>query len=115
MSNNPYELSNESSVLNEQAEFGVKIQRIKKFNPVQTAKIVAVLYLVVSVVIFLPVMLIAASLSPSAGSAGMSVAVILFMPLMYALGGFIMTLISCWLYNLVSSKVGGIEVELEAA
>jgi hypothetical protein len=31
---------------------------------------------------------------------------------MYGIGGFVMTLIGAWLYNVVAELVGGIEVDI---
>ena len=38
---------------------------------------------------------------------------IIFMPLFYGLFGFIRTLLMAWLYNVVASRVGGLELDLE--
>ena len=38
---------------------------------------------------------------------------IIFMPLFYGLFGFICTLVMAWLYNVVASRIGGLELELE--
>jgi len=37
----------------------------------------------------------------------------LFIPIMIGIFGFIFSVIGCWLYNLIASKVGGVEFILE--
>jgi hypothetical protein len=55
--------------------------------------------------------------SPESGlfAALFGVGAIIFMPIIYGIMGFIMGLITAWLYNLVAGWVGGIEMEFEQA
>jgi hypothetical protein len=64
----------------------------------------AVLYLVTSIPIAI-LMAIPAML----GGTGMSLAMLILMPLLYMVCGFLFTLLGAWVYNLVASRVGGFE------
>ena len=83
--------------------------RIKRFGVHSTALTVAILYFLLALV-FMPILWLA-----SRGAAGTSLPglVILFVPLMYAVVGYVFTAIGCWLYNIVSGWVGGIALTLE--
>lgn len=85
-------------------------QRIRNIDPVQAAKVVAVLYLMVGLVL-VPIFLFLAFMDSNAFGFGMGFAI--FIPVFYAVIGFIGTIIFCALYNLVAGWVGGIEVEFE--
>lgn len=85
-------------------------QRIRNIDPVQAAKVVAILYLMIGLVL-VPIFLFLAFMDSNAFGFGMGFAI--FIPVFYAVVGFIGTMIFCALYNLVAGWVGGIEVELE--
>ncbi len=85
-------------------------QRIRNIDPVQAAKVVAVLYLIVGLVL-IPIFLFLTFMDSNAFGLGMGF--MIFIPVMYAVVGFISTIVMCALYNLVAGWVGGIEVELE--
>ena len=85
-------------------------QRIRNIDPVQAAKVVAVLYLMVGLVL-VPIFLFLAFMDSNAFGFGMGFAI--FIPVFYAVIGFIGTIIFCAIYNLVAGWVGGIEVEFE--
>lgn len=85
-------------------------QRIRNIEPVQAAKVVAILYLMVGLVL-VPIFLFLAFMDSNAFGFGMGFAI--FIPVFYAVVGFIGTMIFCALYNLVAGWVGGIEVEFE--
>ncbi len=96
--------------------------RIRRFGIVRTATVAAVLYAVITLVVFLiigvPLALLAAAAPGRIGPAfGAGVAGVLIVGLLaivfYAAVGWVMTAIACALYNLVAGWVGGIEVEIE--
>lgn len=84
------------------------MKQIKKFGIVQTAKVAAILYLVFGAIFLVPMTLITLVASGEAAS----LFLILLLPV-YAIGGFIVVAICCWIYNLVAGKFGGIEIEIE--
>jgi hypothetical protein len=83
--------------------------KIERFAPGQTALVCGILYGIVGVIL-MPFFMLG---SAFAGGAGPSFAFALMLPVIYGVGGGIITAISCALYNLVAGWVGGIEVELE--
>ena len=97
--------------------------RIRRFGVVRTATVAALMYVVIVLVIFIPILLITAlvGITPSGsdaiGGAGPVVGVVilgLLAALFYGAFGWIFTAIACLLYNLVAGWVGGIEVQVEA-
>ncbi len=79
-------------------------KQIVHISKLQTAKVMAVLYLVIS----LPMMLL--TLIPAMLSHGsISWILIVSMPILYAVFGFLFTLLGAWIYNGVAGKIGGIE------
>jgi hypothetical protein len=84
--------------------------QIRRFGVGQTAKVVGALYALMGLV-FVPIVLIAAMVSPNKPGIGAGFA--LALPIIYGILGFIFTAIGCAIYNFVAGLVGGIEVELE--
>jgi hypothetical protein len=87
-----------------------KVRRIKRFSPIQLGKVLAVLYLALSLV-FIPFFLLAA-LSGSRGSS-MALAFIVVLPLIYSLIGFVSGIVGAFIYNFIVKYTGGVEVEIE--
>lgn len=76
-------------------------KQITSISPLQSAKVLAALYFVISV----PFALIMLFTVPG----GFSKFFLLFAPVLYGAMGFVFTLIGAAIYNFVASKVGGIE------
>jgi hypothetical protein len=57
---------------------------------------------------------IAALFRPDAGGVGAmwGVAAVVIFPVLYGVLGFLVTLLTTWLYNVVAGAVGGIELDL---
>ena len=101
--------------------------RIKKFGVLSVAKIQAVMMLVISLLIAIPYGLIIilyglfggsmvggqAGLAVGGGGVILGIVVMIGVPIMYGIIGFIGGAIGALLYNLFSSFVGGIEIEVE--
>jgi hypothetical protein len=88
------------------------MHEIKSFGVFQTAKVAAVLYLVISAVIVVPLTFIMMAVAGNrANPFGL---LVLLLPILYAVIGFILTAIGCWVYNLIASMAGGIEIEIVA-
>ena len=81
-------------------------KQLVSISPFQTAKVMAVLYLVLSLPL---VLLMAASFSFAPGPKPPITGMLIFMPIIYMVFGFIFTIIGAWVYNLVARWVGGIE------
>jgi len=91
------------------------MRRIKKFGIYQTAKVAAVIYFFLGLVIVVPMFLFMSAIKevtdtslPFFGGAMM-----FLIPFFYALIGFIFTAIGCAIYNVVARWTGGIEIEVE--
>jgi hypothetical protein len=83
---------------------------LKKIEPIQLGKVLTVLYGLISL-IFVPIFLIIAVVSPQGFGPG-AIMAILF-PLLYAIGGFIFGVIGAFVYNIVAGWVGGIQIQVE--
>jgi hypothetical protein len=80
-------------------------KRIARVSLVQNAKLMAALYLVLS----LPMVASMAVMAALGGQGAMSGFALIVFPGLYAGCGFLFTLIGAWLYNLVAGYVGGFE------
>lgn len=80
-------------------------KQIVQISAVQSAKVVAGIYLVTAI----PACLIMALVSSLTNQAGVGLAMLVLMPLLYAALGFIVTVIGAAIYNLVAAKLGGLE------
>lgn len=90
-------------------------RRVKHIGVFQTSLISAIIFFFLSLIMVVPIMLImsiAGGLSDNMGFAFGGLLMI-FMPIMYAIMGFLMTALWCWIYNMVAKRVGGIEIEVE--
>ncbi len=95
------------------------IQRIRRFDVGQAAKVLGLLYLLLGVV-FAVIFWMIGSMIPASESTrpGMAIfggAMVLFLPIFYAVIGAVMGAIVAALYNLIAGWVGGFEIELEGA
>jgi hypothetical protein len=93
---------------------------IKRVGPLSCAKISAVLYAVIGLVmggVFSLVGVAGGFASETAGAAGVGaiigVAAIVVFPIFYGLMGFVFTLFAAWLYNFAADFVGGVEIDVQ--
>jgi len=90
------------------------MKRIKRFGVIQTAKVAALIYFIVFAIFCIPIGLISNAIGqelfPEMAIGGTFLVIV---PFLYAVFAFIVTAISCWIYNLIASWIGGIEVQLE--
>lgn len=92
--------------------------RITSFAVHKTALTSAILLALFSLIFLLP-MILMMQFSPPAVDAngneiqmGLPIAMLLFMPILYFIFGYLSTALMAWLYNVVAKKTGGIQVEL---
>ena len=91
------------------------MKRVKSFGVFQTAKVMAIILFFTSAVILIPVALLS-SIAGGARFLGFPFGgglIFFLLPFLYAIMGFIMTAISCLVYNVIAKWVGGIELEFE--
>ena len=83
--------------------------QIKKVSPLQTSKVVAIIYAPFGLV-YTVIGAVSLHNQPDYNFVGQ---IFLLGPIFLAAFGFIATLFTCWLYNFVAKWVGGIEVDVE--
>ncbi len=93
--------------------------RIRRFSVINTANTVAIMYLIMVLVIFIPVILILSlaqvTVTDSSGrqtTFGMELFLLLLLPIFYGLAGWVFTALFCLLYNLTARFTGGIGVDV---
>ena len=88
--------------------------RISRFGVVKTATMVALIYVIVIAIFFVPAAIIVLALGRSNGVAAGGVLIGgALIAIAYAAFGWIFTAISCAIYNVAARWVGGIEVQLQ--
>lgn len=84
-------------------------RQITRISPLQTAKVLAVLWFIMTIPLVLltalPMMFGPGPKPPVFGG------FMLAMPFLYAVFGFIFAAVGAWVYNWVASKIGGVEFE----
>jgi hypothetical protein len=86
---------------------------LDRIGPLSAAKVVAVLYAIFGLIMG-AFFSIAALFRPDGGGLGAmwGVAAVVIFPVLYGVLGFLVTLLTTWLYNVVAGAVGGIELDL---
>lgn len=91
-------------------------QQIKRMSPHQNGKVFGILMALSSLIILIPMFVIFSMihmpLDQNGHRMGPPAFMFLILPILYLVVGYIMTVIWCAVYNLVSKYVGGIEFEL---
>jgi hypothetical protein len=85
-------------------------QQVSRLSPHQNGKVFAILMAISSLVFLIPAMLIMASTMP--GGAGPTWLMLLLMPVLYLVIGYVMVALSCLAYNALVPFIGGIEFEV---
>ncbi|HVO61509.1 MAG TPA: hypothetical protein VMT53_11275 [Terriglobales bacterium] len=92
---------------------------MKSIGVLSCAKIFAIIHFAIGLIFvpfFLLMAMVGAFAGPKAGnafSAAVAIVMAVFMPFLYGFLGFVMGALGAWLYNLASSWLGGIELELQ--
>ena len=86
---------------------------LKRISPLKAAKIAALLYACIGLVI-IPLFVLSFMFDPEINGF-VAVIVSLIVPIFYMIIGFLGTLITCALYNFIAKHIGGIEVEIAGA
>lgn len=92
---------------------------ITRFSPHQTALTVSIVMALSTLIFIVPMMLLVSSVpTDEFGNdvgLGFSGFFLVLLPLFYFILTYIFTALFAWLYNVVASKTGGIEMELSDA
>lgn len=83
---------------------------IKSFAVVKSAKIGAIVILALTSLLTYPFFLIILLQHPHRPPPHSFFIVLGLVPFFYGIGGFIMIALTCWLYNILSPRFGGIEI-----
>jgi ABC-type proline/glycine betaine transport system permease subunit len=81
-------------------------QQITRISPFQTAKVVGVLYFIITIP-FIVLFGLVSVFAPGGQRIGLVFAICA--PFIYAIVGFIFCIVGAWIYNAVAGLVGGIE------
>jgi len=84
--------------------------QISRIDPLQAGKIAAALYFIFGLVAT-PIALIK-NLPLQYGELGTSFLLVLLLPFLYALLGFVFIPSICWLYNQISNHMGGLKISI---
>ena len=93
-------------------------RKIKRIAPLQLGKMLAILYGIMGL-LFLPFFLVMSAIGshmPASQRTGMifvGAGFAVFMPILYAIMGFVFGALGALIYNVVAKWIGGIEVEVE--
>jgi hypothetical protein len=87
------------------------MHEIKSFKIFQTAKVIGALYLIFGFVEGV-ILAIAFAHSPHPAPFKGKLFILIGLPILAGVLGFIFGAIFCWLYNLVAARIGGIAFEL---
>ena len=80
-------------------------KQIVRISILHNAKLMAAIYFVIS----LPLVLMIAVSAVMQEGIGGSLFALMFMPLLYAAFGFVLTLFGAWVYNGIAARIGGFE------
>lgn len=95
--------------------------RIRRFGVVRTANLAAIAFALMTLIILVPIVVILLAAGPISftdRTTGQSIdlgspLVLLLIPLVYAIVGWIITALWCLVYNLAAGLTGGVEMQLE--
>ena len=93
---------------------------IRRVNPISLAKVSAMLYALMGLIIgaiFSLISVVGSAFIPRGGGGGygmlFGVGAIVALPIFYGVLGFVMSLIAAFLYNLIAGWVGGVEIDVQ--
>lgn len=94
------------------------MKRVKRFGVYQTSKVAAIIMFFIALIFMIPFALIGGIVGGLSGNhfPGFPLGggfLFIVMPFFYGIIGFIMTALSCLIYNLIAKWTGGIELEFE--
>jgi len=86
--------------------------QIKRLGVFQNAKLASLLYFIISSLVLMPFGFIILFTGGKTKS-GLTWWMVMLMPLIYYVIAFIITVLTCIIYNIIAKKIGGISLELK--
>ena len=86
---------------------------VKRIDPISAAKISAVIYAAIGLLLGVLLALVGSGISGGAFSPTLGIGTIIIGPIVYGLMGFIVTAIAAAIYNVVAGAVGGVRLDVE--
>lgn len=83
-------------------------KRLTHFSLMQTSKVMGIFYFILAAVFFIPYAIFMIIQGDKESALALFIA-----PFFYAIFGYLLVLISLWIYNQVAAYFGGIEFNLE--
>jgi Ca2+/H+ antiporter len=87
-------------------------KQIKRLSPHQNAKVFGLLFAIATLPFLIPMMLMMQMSMPHNSGTGFSPLMMIMMPLMYLIFGYLLMLFGCLVYNFIQGHVGGFEFEV---
>jgi len=87
------------------------MHEIKSFKIFQTAKVIAVLYVIFGFVEG-AILTVVFAHHPNPHPLRGTLFILIGLPILFGVAGFIFLVINCWLYNIIAARIGGIAFEL---
>ena len=88
---------------------------LRLIAPLPAARVLGLLYMVISIPFAILFWYFAPANSPFGGlGATGGIFMVIILPIIYGVVGFVMTLLGAWLYNVMAGLLGGIRIEVQA-
>lgn len=88
-------------------------QRITRVVPMSAAKLFGAMYFVIGIVAA-PFLAIPALMAGGDQGSATGIGLLLILPVIYGVMGFVGMAIFAWFYNVLAARIGGIEIETDA-
>lgn len=89
------------------------ILKLQKVNALKVSGIASILYLILSLLVSIPFAIFTNMMGNSEMDRFLGQVLFIFLPLFYTIFGFIVTYVAILIFNFMTQKVGGIEMEFE--
>jgi prepilin signal peptidase PulO-like enzyme (type II secretory pathway) len=89
------------------------MKELKQIDMSSAAKVMGIFYFMISLVVFVPIVLILSIFDLDTGMGNLGVFAALLVPLVYGFLGMILAFLASFLYNVIASKVGGIKIQVQ--
>jgi prepilin signal peptidase PulO-like enzyme (type II secretory pathway) len=88
------------------------MKELKQIDMTSAAKVFGIFYFLISLIVFVPIVLVLSIFDISTGLANIGVFTALLIPLLYGFIGMVGAFLASFVYNVIASKVGGIKMKV---